>query len=233
MENQVRMNIRPGLIGSGIVLLFILSLSAWAWTVIPVDTKIPVHWGLSGQPDRYGRKTEALLIIPIVVLFESLLFSVLPFLEPRKLNLQRSAKAYFAIWIGLLVFMAILHVILILAALGRQIDMNTVMPLLLGALSALTGNYLGKFRSNFFCGIRTPWTLSSELSWSKTHRLGGRLFVILGLCLAATVFFANPSLTLVVMFGGFLLVAAITLPYSYAVWRGDPEKHSIGRKAME
>jgi uncharacterized membrane protein len=39
------------------------------------------------------------------------------------------------------------------------------------------GNVLGKLRSNFFVGIRTPWTLSSEHVWDQTHRWAGRLFV--------------------------------------------------------
>ena len=30
-------------------------------------------------------------------------------------------------------------------------------------------------------GIRTPWTLTSDLSWDRTHRVGGRLFVLEGI----------------------------------------------------
>ncbi|MCI9162182.1 MAG: SdpI family protein [Lachnospiraceae bacterium] len=41
--------------------------------------------------------------------------------------------------------------------------------------------YLPKIQSNFYIGIKTPRTLSSDIVWRKTHRLGGKLYVACGI----------------------------------------------------
>lgn len=105
------------------------------------------------------------------------------------------------------------------------------MPLVVSGvvlLAMLMENYLGKVRSNFFFGIRTPWTLSSELSWGKTHRLGGRLFVFLGLVLAVGTMVKGPGILPLLAPALLTLVVALA-GYSYLVWRNDPNKHALGR----
>jgi len=96
---------------------------------------------------------------------------------------------------------------------------------------AVLGNYLGAVRSNFFFGVRTPWTLSSELSWERTNRLAGRLLVPLGLIVAlmALADWALAGLVTLIV----LLVAsmAVGVVYSYRVWRDDPQRSDIGRQA--
>jgi uncharacterized membrane protein len=74
--------------------------------------------------------------------------------------------------------MAFLHFIILMAALGqrqcyeRRLSWHRLMFILIG-------NYSGKFAA-IFAGSENAWTLSSELSWHKTHRLAGRLFILLG-----------------------------------------------------
>ena len=40
---------------------------------------------------------------------------------------------------------------------------------------------LPMLKRNWLAGIKTPWTISNEQVWKKTHDLGGRLFKISGL----------------------------------------------------
>jgi uncharacterized membrane protein len=219
------MSTRRPLVISGVVLLLMFVLSAWAWMRVPAGQRIPVHWGMSGQVDRYGGKSEALLLLPLVALGMVGLLALIPRLEPRRLNLERSVKAYTAVWLGILGFLLVLHVVLVLTALGWPVGVPLVAACSVGALLVLMGNYLGKTRSNFFFGIRTPWTLSSELSWSKTHRLGGKLFVILGLGTIVTGLL-GPFVQFIWLLGGASLVVAVVLVYSYVVWRADPDKRT-------
>jgi uncharacterized membrane protein len=88
----------------------------------------------------------------------------------------------------------------------------------------VAGNYLSKLRSNFFLGIRTPWTLSSEVAWWKTHRVGGRVLSVLGLVLIPPVFFLDTVTNFWVAGGAILGVAVILCVYSYFAWRSDPER---------
>ena len=159
----------------------------------------------------------------------AIFLAVMPLFEPRKLNLERSWKAYSAVWLAVLLLLGVIHAALVLGALGRSVDMNLIVPMLLGGLFIVFGNYMGKLRSNFFVGIRSPWTLSSELSWNKTHRLGGWLFVGYGIGLIVLTVVARSQLLLVIALAGVGAVVLTTAVYSYLVWRQDPEKQKVGR----
>ena len=92
------------------------------------------------------------------------------------------------------------------------------------------GNYLGAVRSNFFFGVRTPWTLSSELSWERTNPLAGRLLVPLGL-IVALMALAGWALAGLATFIALLVAAMpVAIAYSCRVWRDDPQRSDIGHQ---
>ncbi len=95
--------------------------------------------------------------------------------------------------------------------------MSFVIDLAVSALFIFIGNYLGKVRRNFWLGIRTPWTLASDVTWERTHRLGGWLFVAAGVIGIGTAFV--PSLRIWGVVGSILVVSAILIVYSYIVYR--------------
>lgn len=219
---------RAAWIASGITLAGMLALSLWAWSQVPEGQRIPVHWGPDGQPDRWGSRFEGLFTIPIATLLTAGLLGVIPRFEPRGLHLAQSRKAYVALWIALVLFLGAIHAALALSAVGRPVDVARIVPVGLGVLFLVVGNYLGQLRSNFTAGIRTPWTLSSELSWSRTHRAAGRLFAGLGLLLLACGLAGSSSATWIVALGGTFAGIAFLFVYSYLVWRRDPQKQAAG-----
>jgi uncharacterized membrane protein len=111
------------------------------------------------------------------------------------------------------------------AAAGYQVPVERIILTATALLLAVVGNVLGKVRSNYFLGVRTPWTLSSEYSWRKTHRLTGLLMTAVGLVSFVIGLFAPLPLLGGVLVGGALLVAAIGIGYSYIAWRADKEKN--------
>jgi uncharacterized membrane protein len=222
------MNRKPAVIASALLIAFMTALSLWAWPQIPAGRQIPIHWNAAGNPDGYASKELALLVLPIVALGIALLLAAIPQLEPRRLNLAQSAKAYLTGWIGGLVVLAGAHLLIVLAAVGHPANIVTIASLLVGGLLIVVGNYLGKARSNFFFGIRTPWTLSSDLSWDKTNRLGGRVFVAVGAAWILAGLTRSGSVFLVVL-GILLALIVMVTVYSYIVWRDDPLKHPLGR----
>jgi uncharacterized membrane protein len=143
-------------------------------------------------------------------------------------HVAQSGKPYMAGWIGGLTVLAIAQLLIVLAALGHPANVVTVASLSVGGALVAVGNYLGKVRRNFFFGIRTPWTLSSDLSWDKSHRLGGWLFVVLGIAFVLAGLARSAAGFIVVLALLLALLAMVTL-YSYFVWRGDPRKHPVGR----
>jgi len=212
------------------IILLTFAVCAWAWLQVPTGKPLPVHWNIHGEVDRYSGKFEALLLMPLIALGIQALLIVIPLLEPRRLNLQRSWKAYAAIWIGVLALLAAIYGALVLNALGQPVNPGRVAPVLLGLLFVVLGNYMGKIRSNFFVGIRTPWTLSSERAWNKTHRLGGWVFLALGLLIVLVGLLADAPVAFVILMSGVIGAVLFLVVYSYIAWKQDPEKQMIGRR---
>jgi uncharacterized membrane protein len=95
-----------------------------------------------------------------------------------------------------------------------------------GAILVVIGSRLGRTRSNWFLGIRTPWTLSSERSWALTHRASGYLFIALGIVTVASVLLLPASVFFWVLMIGLVASVAFLVVYSYLVWRDDPDRTS-------
>lgn len=198
--------------------------SWWAWRQLPVDARIPSDWNTAGQIDGY-RGRDSLFLIPGLTLGLTLLFLFLPRIEPRRTHLLLSSRAYRAVWLAIVLFSAGLQLLKIQAALGAPISVEKWSGVGLGALFLVIGNFLGKVRSNFVFGVRTPWTLSSELSWNKTHRLAGWMFVGFGLALVTCAIAGMLSAHRSALIIGFVTaLLATVLPYSYFVWRSDPDR---------
>ncbi len=196
-------------------------VAAVSWQQVP--DRIPVHWNLQGEVDGYGGRFMGLLLLPLVTLGIYVLLLVLPRLDPGYVNYQSFAGTYYLIRVTLVVFQAGIYGVTVAAAFGQQVDVGTIISVGVGALMVVLGNVLGKIRPNWFVGIRTPWTLSSKLSWDKTHRLAGWVFIALGPMIALVgVIRANWYLVATLALGGAGLAWLVV--YSYLVYRSDPER---------
>lgn len=218
------MNVKPLLIVNTILIAGMIGLSLWAAPTIAEDARLPIHWGLDGAVDGYGSKWEALLAMPLVAAGVTLLLLVLPYLDPRRQNIEQSAKFWNAAAISVVLFIAGLHAFLVSSAIGQPVDMRNVIIPGVAGLFIILGNYLGKSRSNWFAGVRTPWTMSSDYSWEKTHRWTGRLFVAAGLATLAAWFLIDAKIAFIVMIAsvGATTIAAIVM--SYIFWKNDPNR---------
>jgi immunity protein, SdpI family len=204
-----------------LLLAAMFALSAWNWSVAP--SRIPVHWNLHGHVDRYGGKFEGVFGLPLEALGLYLLLLVLPRIDPGRANYPSFAAAYATVRFGVLALFAALHGIVQLWVRGRPIHVDTWVPLLIGAMFVVLGNLFGKLRPNWFIGIRTPWTLSSKVAWTRTHRAGGWFFILLGALLGAFAVVRADWMLWLVIGVGIAGVAGLTL-YSYVLWRSDPDK---------
>lgn len=228
--------IRRGLLLSLLPLAVIIGAGLWGYVAVEPSARLPVHWGLDGRPDRFGGRGEALLGLPAVALGVTLLLAVLPTLDPRGGNLRRSERAYLVAWLGTLWVLALVQVAIVLTATELwRVEADGPVPRLAVAgaalLIAVVGNYLGKTRPNWIIGVRTPWTLTSDLTWERTHRFSGRLLVAVGAISAATSL-AYPNAGLIMLTAGVLGAALASIAYSYLVWRGAPDKQ-VGPQAAD
>jgi len=227
--------IRKGLIASTIVILAMLGLSIWAMNMLPPDGQFATHWGLNGQADGFGGRTKVLWAMPAMALGVSALLAIVPLIDPRKRNLQRSAGPYLIAWIGGVILLGFAHATMVLNA-AKIIHVADVsngpgmikwLVILVGVFFAVLGSVLGKVRPNWFMGIRTPWTLSSDMSWDKTHRLAGKLFLITGVLTVLVALVAVPRWALMVLVGGAFGSIIWSVFYSWLVWKNDPVREIL------
>ncbi|ACZ62150.1 SdpI family protein [Dehalococcoides mccartyi] len=201
-----------------ILAMFITGLITWPNS----PDLLPVHWGIDGTVDRYGGKFEGLLLMPLINLGIFLLLIYLPYLDPRKANYLKFEKVY-SMFIRLItVFFGGIYGITILYAYGIVANTSTFILVMVGLLLALLGNMFGKLRPTWFVGIRTAWTLTSDLSWDKTHRLGGKIFVGAGL-LMILAGITSFTWLMIASIAGLLLGVIGLFIYSYLIWKKDPD----------
>ncbi len=222
------MNLRPLLIVIVATVGATIGLAVVGWVQLPPDAQVPIHWGVDGQVNGTAPKIVGLLLIPAVTVGLSVLLYFLPRFEPRAQNLARSGPAYVRMSSAVLILMAVIQLVLVASALGRPVDVTAVLSVAIGVLFIVLGDLLGKVRSNYMFGVRTPWTLASDLSWNKTHRLIGRLFVLLGLVVIAAGVIGGGWPFFVVLIAGIGVILAVAFVYSYRVWKVDPDRQKVG-----
>lgn len=224
------MSVRTPLLVSLLLVTVMVAAGCWTWLQLPAHTPIAIHWGINGNPNGFADKTRALFLLPAIAALVTALFALLPAIEPRRPNLVASRKLYRVGWLGALCLMTIAQAAIVMTALHHPIDTRGVVVAGTSVLFIVGGNYFGKSRANFVAGIRTPWTLSSDYSWEKTHRLGGRLFIATG---AATLLVLGADGTLpalLVQLGALFASLVATVAMSYVYWKQDPDKN--GAPAM-
>ncbi|MFN3834845.1 MAG: SdpI family protein [Glycocaulis sp.] len=209
--------------------LILLAFAVWGWMVTPEGTQVPVHFAFDGSVNRYGSRFEAFALIPMGALILSGLFALAPLIDPRGANLLRSRPLVLVSWAGAVWLLAMVQGVITLAVTGVLADASWIPRLAgvgTGALFVVIGNVMGKARPNWFFGIRTPWTLSSDRAWDVAHRWGGWLFVLAGLlsigAMLALPLTAGFIVLLVATFGAALIPSVL----SYFVWRSDPERET-------
>lgn len=227
MGGTPQVNFRRMWFFSAIIIALLFGASLWAWWQLPADASIPVHWNAAGEADRYGGKFEGLFLLPLITAAVVLLLGLVPRIDPRRANIARSAKAYTAVWGGVLLLMLVLHLAAIATALGTALNISTIVLIATGLLFLVMGNYMGKVRQSYMFGIRTPWTLHSQHAWNRTHRLGGRLLVLVGLLTLVSAFW-NSTVGFAVMTASLLITVAVLFVYSYQMWKQDPDAGATG-----
>lgn len=166
------------------ILLILFSVISSGIMFSNMPERIPIHWNFKGEIDNWESSLNHVLIMNIVIIGIYLLFIFLPYIDPRKKRYEQFKKIYHIFKNIILVFMVGIFFLTNLNAMSYNININVCIPLAVGILFIIIGNYMGKIKTNWFMGIRTPWTLSSEEAWNKTHRLGGKLFILSGFLIA-------------------------------------------------
>ena len=207
---MIKKNLRTLIITSIVILLPILA-GVILWNQLP--EQIPIHWNAAGEVDGWSSKPFAVFGVPLILLAVQWLCMLGTCADPKKNN-HPEKILHLVLWI-IPVLSVVLHVITYAAALGKEVRMEMVMPVLVGLLFAIIGNYLPKCKQNYTIGIKIPWTLNSEENWNRTHRFAGRLWLVCGIAMMLTGFFGGFWIFLPIV----LLMVLAPMIYSYILHR--------------
>src|SRR5512143_808158 len=139
-------------------------------------------------------KPWGVLVGPRVMVPLTALLFLLPRIDPLRENYATFRQYYEGFILVFAGFLFIVQLQIILWGLGYPVSPTLLFPLIVGALFIYLGFLVEHAEQNWFVGIRTPWTLSSERVGRRTHARGGVLFKIAGIIAIAGVLFGAYSL---------------------------------------
>jgi uncharacterized membrane protein len=181
-----------------------------------------VHWDIAGNPNGWMPRAAGAFISPGMMLIAWFSLRAAPLLDPRRANYERFTAAYELSVATLLVLVFVVHLVLLAIALGYPVPVNRLAPALIGAVFIIIGNVIPRARSNFMFGIRTPWTLSSDRVWARTHRLAGYTMTLAGGVMVLSALLTSAGLLGAIVVSA--VVSALVAPaiYSYFTFRRAP-----------
>ncbi len=207
---MIKKNLKVLIVTSVIILLPILA-GVILWNQLPAQ--MPSHWNASGEIDGWSSKAFTVFGMPSILLAAQWLCVLGTAADPKKNN-HPDKILHLVLWI-IPVLSVLLHTLTYATAMGIAVRVEVVMPVFIGLLFAIIGNYLPKCKQNYTIGIKIPWTLNSEENWNKTHRFAGWLWTACGIVIMLTGFFGG----FWIFFGITLLMVLAPFAYSYILHR--------------
>ena len=207
---MIKKNLKTLIITSVVILLPVLA-GILLWNQLP--DPMPSHWNASGEVDGWSSKPFAIFGLPLILLAAQWLCVLGTAADPKKNN-HPEKILHLVLWI-VPVLSVVMHTFVYLIALGYGVRMEVVMPVLIGVIFTIIGNYMPKCKQNYTIGIKIPWTLNNEENWNRTHRFAGWLWTACGLVIMLTGFFGGFWVFLIIT----LLMVFAPIIYSYMLHR--------------
>lgn len=199
--------------------IIMLSFIIGAYFYPQMPDRVASHWNVRGEVDGYMSKFWGLFLMPIVSIGLLLLFILIPKVDPLKENIEKFRKHFNDFMVLMIVFLFYIYLLTLAWNVGLRFDMSRAIIPAMGLLFYYIGTLLANSKRNWFIGIKTPWTLSSDKVWEETHRIGGKLFKLAGMITILGLFFLKWLLWFVAV--PVILVALYTSIYSYFVYQKE------------
>ena len=207
---MIKKNLKVMIITSIIILLPIVA-GLILWNQLP--EQMPIHWNAAGEVDGWSSKPFAVFGLPLLMLVIQWLCTLGTGADPKKAN-HPEKVVHLVLWI-IPVITIFLFTATYMVALGQEVQMEVIVPVPVGLLLTVVGNYMPKCKQNYTIGIKIPWTLNSEENWNKTHRFAGWIWTFGGLAIMLTGFVGGVWFFLPVV----LVMVFVPMIYSYILHR--------------
>ena len=162
-------------------LFVILSFAVSAYYYPLMPDQMVSHWGLAGEPNGYLSKAFLLFLMPALSLVMLVVFYFIPRIDPLKKNISKFKNYYEGFIVLLIGFLLYIQLITIFWNSGMRFQIIQAIIPAFAVLFYYIGVMMEHTKRNWFIGIRTPWTISSDVVWDKTHKIGGKIFRAVGI----------------------------------------------------
>lgn len=207
-----------------IIAVIVISFAIGIIMYSRMPEQVASHWNAAGDVDGYMSKFWGLFLMPIVTLAIFLLFLAIPYIDPLKKNIEKFRK-YFDWFIYMMVlFLFYIYMLTIGWNLGYRFNMTLAILPAFAILFFIIGIVVERAERNWFIGIRTPWTLSDDDVWKKTHRLGGKMFKACAVLAVIGMLLPRYSVWFVLV--PVMFTALFTIIYSYVIFAKMNRKKS-------
>ena len=203
-------------------LIILLSFSIGIYLYPEMQLKMASHWNIHGEVDGYMSKFWGLFLMPFVLSGLFLLLLLIPRIDPLKENIKKFKSYYENFVLIIIIFLFYIYLLTVFWNLGYKFELNKLIIPAIGLLIYYIGVLIGQAKRNWFVGIRTPWTLSSEKVWDKTHEVGGKLFKLVGVITFVGILFRDYTIYFIIIPS--ILVVIYTFVYSYLEYQKEIEK---------
>lgn len=167
-----------------------------------MEDKVPMHYDIDGNIDRWGSKSE-LFIFPVAIIFITMFWKLLIiFYEKKqkkssdeKVIKEASSNAKVLLYVALsqAAMFAIMHCFSLYSTYKESrgnyteayIDIGNISCLCIGIILIIAGNVMPKTRINGMVGLRTSWSMENDMTWSVSNRYSGILVVVSGILIIA------------------------------------------------
>lgn len=212
---MVDKNMRKGEIISLIMILAVFAVGFCFYPQMP--EQLASHWNAQGEVDGYMPKFWGLFLMPFVSLGLFFIFLLIPQIDPLKENIEKFRKYFDAFIVLLFVYLFYLYLLTIFWNIGLEFNMVQFLSPAFGILFYYAGVLIKNAKRNWSIGIRTPWTLSNEKVWEKTHQIGGRLFKIAGIIALLGIIYSDYAMFFIIV--PIILASIYLFIYSYFEYR--------------
>ncbi len=204
------------------LVVILLSFAASFYFYGQLPERFASHWNMQGEVDGYIPRLWGILLLPTIITGLWLLFLAIPRIDPRKKNIEKFRAYYDGFIVLLFVFLLAVHLQTLLWNIGILIPLSMTLPIGIGILFFYIGVLLSHAKRNWFIGIRTPWTLSSDSVWNKTHKAGAKLFKLAGVIALFGAILQEYAFLLILV--PVIAAAAYATAYSYFEYRKQKKR---------
>jgi uncharacterized membrane protein len=212
------------------IVIWLLPVAYLLYIYPSLPVSVPVHFGINGDPDRYGSKGEFLFtffILSGMSAFMYLLLKFLPAIDPKKM-VKVGESTFKKLAFGMVLFFSALTIAIIFSTVNRSFKIDKLILPVIGLLFAFIGNIMNSIKPNYFAGVRTPWTLEDDDTWRATHRLAGKLWFVGGIVLTILVLLLPATAGMIVFMSIVAVLVLIPVIYSYIYYK---KHHSLNQNS--